>query len=213
MALSFGLFKEQGIFTINPDDGNTEIYTGQRYQPGFALNFSSETQGGGTATSSGGGNFSWSTPGAILTDDVNPTFAIHIGYEEDITLNEVQLIKDGTKRGEKKSSSVAMILNPPETIPFGETGDLWKAQWTPSDINASNFGVSIQSYMAVIGSASKTDFLHVTNFGFSIPDNAVIIGIVVNIRQRKNTASPPASYVSQLQYCEITVYYEEHNYA
>ncbi len=114
----------------------------------------------------------------------------------------VKLIKGGSLVGTDNSSPAAW----PITLTGANYGgDLWGTTLTPADVNASDFGVSIQAtntdtfdpllvvdaiqvrvnYTTVSTTAfrSNTHFLKATNFTLGVPDDSTIIGVTVQIER------------------------------
>jgi len=57
---------------------------------------------------------------------------------------DIKLVKAGTEQGDDKGDS-AWWPTTDTYVVHGGTGQLWGLAWTPADINASNFGVSISA--------------------------------------------------------------------
>ncbi len=110
----------------------------------------------------------------------------------------VKLMKAGTIVGTDNSSAGAWSTAFADAI-YG--GDLWGTTWTPAQVNASDFGVSIQASYAVASYAmvdavririnyttvsttsfrSNTNFLAASNFGLAVPPDSTITGITVRV--------------------------------
>ncbi len=74
----------------------------------------------------------------------------------------MQLIKGGTRQGDNKSTAAAWA-GAYEIVTFGSATDLWGLSWSATDINASNFGVTVAA-KGVAGKDAKVyvDFLRIT---------------------------------------------------
>ncbi len=112
----------------------------------------------------------------------------------------VKLLKAGSIVGTDKSSPATWPISFTSTT-YG--GDLWGTTWTPAQVNASDFGVSVQANIvsgnlalvdairlrvnyttvSATGFRSNTHFLEATGFGFAIPDEANVLGITVEIER------------------------------
>ena len=57
---------------------------------------------------------------------------------------DVKLVKAGSEQGDDKGSA-AWWTTTDTYVVHGGAGDLWGLAWTPADINAGNFGVSISA--------------------------------------------------------------------
>lgn len=60
-----------------------------------------------------------------------------------LTDNNVQLLKAGVATGNNEAGGSWNDFVAPETFSYGGTSDLWGTTWTQSDINNSNFGITI----------------------------------------------------------------------
>jgi len=115
--------------------------------------------------------------------------------------NSIRIVKGGVISGDEK----ALGKEIPATIDYikyGGENDLWGLTWTAGDINSSDFGVAI-SYS---GAEHTTYYLKSTNFGFNIPKNSVITGIIVEPKTILKTGIL-ASMWCEIYYLTITVYY------
>ncbi len=126
----------------------------------------------------------WSNPEFITADDSSDAIA-DAGFETNsfVSLdNSIKLVKNGVISGNEKSVGAA-LSSPAYTLnTYGGETDTWGLSLTPADINASDFGVvySAKIYSTPIFS----HYLKATNFGFSIPTNATIKGVIVGINKR-----------------------------
>lgn len=105
------------------------------------------------------------------------------GYKD----HTVQLIKGGSFVGSNKALTGTVYPTSAANSPiYGSPFDLWGTTLTPTDVNASNFGVAIRSQDSA---ALAGQYLKVTNAGFAVPSTATIIGVEVVINRYQN-ASP-----------------------
>jgi hypothetical protein len=95
--------------------------------------------------------------------------------------NSVKLIKGGTISGDDKSTN-ATLPTSDTYVSYGGASDMWGLSLVPSDINASNFGVGFSAKDSPLIVTSY--YLKATNFGFSIPSDATITGVKVEIEEK-----------------------------
>ena len=113
--------------------------------------------------------------------------------------NNVQLLKASIPTGNNKATNLNWGA---ETVNYGGASDLWGTTWTPSDINNSGFGltinvkntdpinsvtagidyISITVYYTLPTSSTVSDYLEGTNFAFGIASTATISGILVEVK-------------------------------
>lgn len=86
----------------------------------------------------------------IASIDANIEMVRTGGTTGEARTNTVQLLKAGVRTGTNKS--VATNVSTVESV-RSHGGDLWGTTWTPAQINASNFGVSIRA----VGSTATTN--------------------------------------------------------
>ena len=67
--------------------------------------------------------------------------------------NVVSMVKGGTVTGDNKAATGTNWPTSEAAATYGSATDLWGTTWTPSDINASNFGLVV----AAVGSTAGTD--------------------------------------------------------
>jgi hypothetical protein len=115
--------------------------------------------------------------------------------------NLVKLVKGGSIVGTDHSNLVHWPADF-TGISYGGTADMWGTTLTDTDVNASDFGIAISADEDAGGQAridavrlkvsyttpavtarSKTHFLSATDFGFAIPDDALITGITAVIER------------------------------
>ena len=120
---------------------------------------------------------------------------------------EVKIVDEtGTIGSENKATGV--LVPTPSVETFGTSSDLWSETWTPANINNANFGV----VFAFQGSGGDnnyiTHYLKATNFSFSIPGDATIDGIIVDLRG-KLASGGGSTFDAFVDYIKITVHYTE----
>jgi hypothetical protein len=75
--------------------------------------------------------------------------------------NGLQIMKGGILTGPNKSQYGVDWPSTDTYVSYGSATDLWGTTWTPADINASNFGVSLASISYVCGATITTRIDHV----------------------------------------------------
>ena len=121
-----------------------------------------------------------------------------------------KLVVGGTIVGSLKLSNLIgtpSYGNYPATltyITYGGPTDLWGQTLSPSDVNASNFGVVIAAGSNKGTGYADSHWLKATNFGFSIPTGATINGVKVEAYVKADTTSSGYAYVDHMR---ITIYH------
>lgn len=119
-----------------------------------------------TFTTSGflvGTGFGFSIPAGVKIQGIK----LEVNYKDantpsPISENNVQILKAGSAVGTDHSTG-ASLPTTATTVSYGGASDLWGTSWTPSDINASNFGARVQYQDS--GSSNdnaSVDFLRIT---------------------------------------------------
>lgn len=119
-----------------------------------------------TVTTTFGGNVSDSLRPTGFNCQV-PTNATVVGIEvlierrssstsatDNWTDTSIRLVKAGTVVGDNKSTAAVWTNTTDAEFTYGGAADLWGTTWTPAEVNASDFGVSLQ--LRKIGSTSRT---------------------------------------------------------
>jgi prepilin-type N-terminal cleavage/methylation domain-containing protein len=188
--------------------GSCYEYTGQTISaPAVPLVAASQGPNSpGTATSVTPG--SWAFPNNCKVNDGTATVANTDDWDYVAVEQEARIVKsDATISAVQNKASLAawgQVANPGYTT-YGGSSDLWGETWTAADINDSDFG-----FVVKVGHANgNTGYLKMTNFGFTIPDGAVIDGIKVDIeRWRSVDAGEDWVTVSHIvDHARITIYY------
>lgn len=96
--------------------------------------------------------------GIVLEVEKKRTAGGSSGIVED---NGLQIMKDGVLTGPNKSQYGIDWPLTDTYVTYGSSTDLWGTTWTPADINASNFGVSLASISYVCGATITTRIDHV----------------------------------------------------
>lgn len=116
-----------------------------------------------------------------------------------------QLVIGGIVSGDNKANNVD-ISSTESYVAYGGSNDLWGLSLYPSNINANNFGFVYR----ILGSADYSHYLKATNFGFSIPTEAIINGILVEVRVKNDICSAWSDFnCTYVNHIRITVYYTE----
>lgn len=143
----------------------------------------------------------WNNPTRVTSSDNSYATNLLAGAAS-VTENSIKLVKGGVVTGNDKSTGAALPQNSPDVYrSYGGALDMWGATLTPADVNASNFGVGV-SYA---GDTTITDYLFATNFGFSIPSNALIDGIKAEAESDYTVSFDDPTV--RVDHIRITVYY------
>lgn len=146
------------------------------------------------------GTVAWSSPtNAEIADGICATANL-LGLDP-ASQNSIKLVKGGTIQGTDKSTGAIYHGATLTNVSFGGATDLWGLTLAPSDINASDFGVAIS---AKGHGPTISHYLKATNFGFNIPSDATVQGIVVTSLQAYSGGN---GQVANIDYVSITVYY------
>lgn len=149
------------------------------------VQYSSGPNGTGTgANDTSSGSIAWDTPGNITAEDATVT-KLDAG-DAHVFDNAVKLVKGGTISGNNNFSTAEWPASLTYSS-YGSSSDMWGLTFSPSDINSSNFGAVIQT-SACAGTPVTSNYLKGTNFSFSIPTNAIIVGIVLEIKKSEGGA-------------------------
>jgi hypothetical protein len=127
------------------------------------------------------GTVAWVNPtNACANDSTFATATLHPSTGGSQTDNSVKLVIAGTISGADRARGVARPAV--ETfIPYGSPIDLWDINLTPSDVNNSTFGVAFSAKSNVVGTGLTSEYLKATAFGFSIPTNTSILGVLAEV--------------------------------
>ena len=206
MALNFpGLFGDGGLMQATPEDGQTGLFSGDRSIPGglsgyktFILDSTPETITNDATV----GTVDWTNlNNAKVNDAAYADVQVDAGavslYE-----NSVRLFRAGVVAGDEKSDGSEIAIGDTSYSGYGGNGDNWGASLTPAIINSANFGVGI-SVKDAGGTTSK--YLLASNWGFSIPAGATILGVYVEIERQRANPGPPT--VCWLDHFRMTIYY------
>ena len=130
-----------------------------------------------SAVTTSGSGVSWSNTADSIVD--NSAFADSniANYARTNKDTELYILDDSSSQiGNNKAnvSSIPVESTPSTYTTYGGTNDLWGATLTASVINSSNFGFRIGYGF---DTSTISDYLDVSNFGFSIPTGATIEGV------------------------------------
>ncbi len=112
-----------------------------------------------------GTNYGFSIPLDATINGISVTIGRYSGYYWGTVLNDqdLYLIKAGAKVGTDHASGSGWPTSI-GTANYGSTSDLWGTTWTPAQINASDFGVSLSVYNpgSWSGLTAHVDYIRVT---------------------------------------------------
>lgn len=134
----------------------------------------------------------------LETYNINQFFFDHITVQvfytpPAITDNSIKIVKGGTIGGTSKADTGTNYPVSLTNAIYGGQTDLWGNTLAPADINGATFGVAFSAKTA----ATTVHYLKLTNFGFAVPSNATITGIIAVVR-RSTTG---------VDYISLSVYY------
>ncbi|MFW6172477.1 MAG: hypothetical protein ACOC5T_01915 [Elusimicrobiota bacterium] len=153
------------------------------------------------------GNTEWIDINNVKADDGSYAFSSiggGGGDPGDTKDYSVKLVKGGSITGNEKAEDTALPDGTFGTRTYGNSTDLWGTTLTKSDVEASNFGVVISYYLEEF---STTYYIKATNFGFSIPADATIDGVEVEVEHRQRFEQF-AEY-ADVDYIKMKVYYTD----
>ena len=175
------------------------------FLPKIAIATDSSPNISGTgANSAATGTIAWANPTRITSDDASYSTAAMNLICCQPRESYIQLIKGGVISGDNKANRTVggQIITDRGFTSYGGTADLWGLSMSPSDINASNFGATWSLYAVP---NPVTNWLQGTNFGFSIPTNATINGIKLEVDNKGNNGYPTA--IISVDAMRITITY------
>ncbi|KKK97845.1 hypothetical protein LCGC14_2648690, partial [marine sediment metagenome] len=126
------------------------------------------------------GTFTWASPDNAKVSD-NSYSSVNFGSAEDMHDNEVKIVKSDGTLGSENKALVPGWSSTEAYFSYGDSSDLWGESWTTSDINDTDFGVVLSAKQ----STKITHYLKATNFGFSIPGEAIIDGILLEVERKE----------------------------
>ncbi len=202
MVLNFGqsLFGRSSIFKISPEDNDVLQFEGSRRTTGKKNNQITETLSPGTmADDDSIGTVAWTNPDNAKVSDDTKTTSTNDAPGGQAIQNSIRIVKGGTISGDEKSTDAGMAF-PEQYISYGGITNLWGLTWKAADINASNFGFVYSAEARDTGVISH--YLKATNFGFAIPTESVIDGILVEVEELALNLRQ-----ATIDHIRITIYY------
>lgn len=135
---------------------------------------------GSVAVDSSSGTKSWSNISNFIGNTPTTFSSAIVSDGADISAElEIWILKNGNRTGNSKT----VYPDSKTTSVFGSSSDLWGASLTPSDVNNTNFGISIQG--SDVGGYT-TYYLNGYNLGFNIDTEKEIKGIEISLIHEKN---------------------------
>ena len=86
-----------------------------------------------------GTNLGFSVPSGATIDGIEVRTGAGATINDRSTITSVKIVKGGTISGNDNAGGEA-LTTVEQIFAFGGSTDLWGLTWTPSDVNASNFG-------------------------------------------------------------------------
>ncbi|MFM2145178.1 MAG: hypothetical protein RL732_14, partial [Bacteroidota bacterium] len=127
----------------------------------------------GTSTSSSAltaTNFNFNIPANATIVGIQASVS-RFGTNASLQDNNISLLKAGVSSGNNKAVTGTGWPTAEAVANYGGTSDLWGTSWTPSDINASNFGLSLIVTNTATTGTSRTasvDFIDIT-ISYTLP--------------------------------------------
>jgi hypothetical protein len=145
------------------------------------------------------GTVAWNNPDNAKASDSNCALAVGTLHYE----YSIRLVVGGSIVGDEKSNDAKLPVGSGNKayISYGGSSDKWGLTPTPTEINGSDFGVVFATSNQEQSTISH--YLEATNFGFSIPSDATIDGILVEVEQYYETTFGS----DRVDHIRITVYY------
>jgi hypothetical protein len=110
-----------------------------------------------------GTNFGFAVPvGATITGVVVEIERGDFDETDQVVDSVVKLIKGGVVSGNNKATATTYSPSAFEVASYGGSSDLWGLTLTPTDVNASNFGVVLSAATTSGAGAPLVDFVRVT---------------------------------------------------
>ena len=137
------------------------------------------------ANNTAAGTIPWVSPGNITAEDAILSSATMTAFN--VFDSAVNLVKGGSIVGNNEAS----VTEWPATLTYstyGGSSDLWGTVWTAADINGTTFGAVLQA-SSCPSSPAFTNYLQGSSFGFSIPSNTSILGIMLEIKKVEGACS------------------------
>gem|GEM_PF-1826904 len=117
----------------------------------------------------------------------------------------IRLVKGGAISGDPKQTDIGNFPIIDTYSSAGGATELWGLTLLPSDINQANFGVVYSISDSKWGEPSS--YLQATNFNFSIPSDATINGVVVEIEKKADACDWFVSTDAYIDHIRLKVYY------
>lgn len=106
-------------------------------------------------------------PAYATIQGISVTF---LRYGTNAATDTIQLYKAGVAAGSVKVGTDTWPLSE-DSVTYGGATDLWGTTWTPSDVNATNFGVGIAAYNTHSGGSAFIDNITVTIYWQTTPSD------------------------------------------
>ena len=153
---------------------------------------------GSAVNDSSGGVNAWVNPGNFAGNNSTSYADGACGSGGIELVLSCKLVKNGSRTGNTKS-----VYPSSKTVySMGGTSDLWGVSLEPSDVNASNFGFSLQGEYG-----TTTQYLKATGMSFDIPSGATIDGIKVEVTA--DSTDLMGNKTIRCYLALVTVYYSE----
>jgi len=123
-----------------------------------------------------GTNFSFSIPATATITGIEARFDRRASAEDVLETESVKIVKGGTITGSDLTDDINWgTLSFP--LSYGGEGELWGTTWTPTDINASNFGTVVSvTGLDLLPATAYVDYIDIEVFYDDIVDGTVQAG-------------------------------------
>lgn len=166
----------------------------------------------GTGEDSGIG-VNWTNETAITQDNTTSALASSSGNLTQTHIETVQLWNNGGTIGQDISTGTIIYQGQfgsgPIDYKHGGASQLWHANPTPSMVNGSAFGVTFQGDFVNFIGFSITKNLIGRNFGFTIPEDATLLGIETTHRIACPYYSRGNITRIEVDWVKMNIWYEE----
>jgi hypothetical protein len=164
----------------------------------------------GTAAQVAQGGSGWTNINNVLLNDSNYATDGFLAGVDSFGYKYVRLVKGGSIVGTNiGDNAFAGVGGAGDPATYGGSSQLFGQTLTPADVNDPTFGVAI-AWGTTPAGADKTDYIKVTNFGFSVPSTAIINGIELQC-SASHYAGGGGTAGLQVNYIQVRVYYTFNN--
>ena len=126
-----------------------------------------------------GSDYGFSIPTDATINGIQLTIRRESSTSSSIKDSTVSLMKGGMITGDNKAGA-SVWSNSVALANYGSASDLWGTTWTPSDINASNFGAALSvTSNSGTNHTGSVDYIQIT-VTYTLPPKLTVTKVVVN---------------------------------